>query len=102
MGESEPICLPTSSHLGQSGKEVTGQPMEENHSDCSGGAQHALFLGSSGHVQSNPTEPAQPGQLAHTTTQSDSTQESVKPESTCVARRASAIKKQGFSEAVTA
>ena len=28
-------------------------------SDCSGVAQHALVLGSSGHVQPNPTEPAQ-------------------------------------------
>ena len=56
--------------------------MHENHSDCSGVAQHALVLGSIGHVQPNPTKPAQP---AHTTIQSDSTQESVKPKSTCVA-----------------
>ena len=34
--------------------------MQENHSDCSRVAQHALVLGSSGHVQPNPTEPAQP------------------------------------------
>ena len=32
---------------------------KENHSDCSGVAQHALVLGSSGYVQPNPTEPAQ-------------------------------------------
>ena len=73
--------------------------MQENHSDCSGVAQHALVLGSSEHVQPNPTESAQP---AHTTIQSDSTQESVKPTSTCVAPRFSAIKEQGFSEAVAA
>ena len=36
MGGSEPIYLPTSSHLGQSGGEVAGLPMQENHSDCSG------------------------------------------------------------------
>ena len=36
--------------------------MQENHSDCSGVAQHALPLGSSGHVQPNPTEPAQSAQ----------------------------------------
>ena len=36
--------------------------MQENHSDCSGVAQHALVLGSSGHVQPNPTEPAQSAQ----------------------------------------
>ena len=54
---------PIQCHLGQSGGEVAGLSMQENHSDCSGVAQHALVLGSSGHVQPNPTEPAQ---LAHT------------------------------------
>ena len=81
----------------QSGVEVAGLPMQENHSDCFGVVQHALVLGSSGHVQQNPTEPAQP---AHTTIQSDSSQESVKPKSACVAPRASAIKEQGISKAV--
>ena len=33
---SRPLCLPTSSHIGQSGGEVAGLPMQENHSDCSG------------------------------------------------------------------
>ena len=51
MGGSGCICLPTSSHLGQSGGEVAGLPMP-------GVAQHALILGSSDHVQSDPTEPA--------------------------------------------
>ena len=60
MGGSGRLCLPTSSHLGQSGGEVTGLPLQENHSDCTGVAQHALVLGSSDHVQSDPTEPAQP------------------------------------------
>ena len=45
MGGSGRICLPTSIHLGQSGGEVAGLPMQENHSDCSGVAQHALVLG---------------------------------------------------------
>ena len=62
--------------------------MQENHSDCSGVALYALVLGSIGHVQPNPTKPA------HTTIQSDSTQESVKPKSTCVAPRTSAIKER--------
>ena len=44
MGESGRIRLPTSSHLGQSGGEVTGLSLQENHSDCSGVAQHALVL----------------------------------------------------------
>ena len=58
MVGSESIHLPTISHIGQSG-EVARLPMQENHSDCSGVAQHALVLGSSGHIQPNPTEPAQ-------------------------------------------
>ena len=73
--------------------------MQENHSDYPGVAQHALVLGSSGHVQPNPTEPPQ---HVHTTMQSDSKQKSVKPKSACVAPRASAIKEHGFSEAVAA
>ena len=40
--------------------------------------------------------------FADSTLQSDSTQESIKPKSSCLARRASAIKEQGFSEAVAA
>ena len=58
MVGSESIHLPTISHIGQSGREVARLPMQENHSNCSGVAQHALVLGSSGHVQPNPTEPA--------------------------------------------
>ena len=33
MGGSRRICLPTNSHLGQSGGKVTGHPMQENQSD---------------------------------------------------------------------
>ena len=64
MGESGPICLPTSSHLGQSDGELAGLPMQENHSDCFRVAQHALVLGSSDHVQPNSTEPAKPAHRA--------------------------------------
>ena len=35
LGGSGPICLHTSSHLGQGGGEVVGLPMQKNHSDCS-------------------------------------------------------------------
>ena len=99
MGGSGRLCLPTSSHLGQSGGEVTGLPLQENHSDCSGVAQYALVLGSSDHVQSDPTEPAQPVDTAF---QSDHSQKSDKSKSPCMAPRATAIKEQGFSEAVAA
>ena len=102
MGGSGRVRLPTSSHLGQSGGEIAGHPMQENHSDCSGVAQHALVLGSSGHVQSNPTEPTPSAKPFDTALQSDPSQKSDKPKSPCMAPRASAIKEQGFSEAVTA
>ena len=60
LAGSGPICLPTSSHLRQSSGEVAGLPMQQNHTDCTGVAQHALVLGSSGNVQSDPTVSAQP------------------------------------------
>ena len=100
MGESGRIRLSTSGHLGQSGGEVAGLPLQENHSDCSGVAQHALVLGSSDHVQSDPTEPAQSAKPVDTAFQSDPSQKSDKPKSPCMAPRATAIKEQGFSEAV--
>ena len=45
MGGSGCICLPTSSHLGQSGGEVAGLPMQNNHSDCSGETPTCLGVG---------------------------------------------------------
>ena len=62
MVGSESIHLPTISHIGQSGGKVARLPMQENYSDCSGVAQHALVWGFSGHVQPNPTKPAQSAQ----------------------------------------
>ena len=99
LGRSGPTSLPTSSHLGQSGGEVAGLPVQQDHTDCTLVAQHALVLGPSGHVQSDSTVPAQSGD---STIQPDPAQESVKPEPTCLAPRATAIKEQSFSEAVAA
>ena len=72
------IHLPTISHIGHSGGKVAGLTMQENHSDCSGVAQHALVLGSSDHVQPNPTEPTQSAQPVDTAIQSDPSQKSDK------------------------
>ena len=102
MGGSGRIRLPTSSHLGKSGGEIAGHPMQENHPDRPGVAQHALVLGSSGHVHQNSLKPAQSAQLVNTALQSDPSQKSDKLKSPCMAPRASAIKEQGFSEAVAA
>ena len=73
--------------------------MQQDHTDCAGVTQHAFVLGLGDHVQSDPTVPAQ---SVDSTVQPDPTQESVKPEPTCLAPRATAIKEQGFSEAVAA
>ena len=106
LGRSGPICLPTSSHLGQSGGEVAGLPMQQNHTDCTGVVQHArttaLVLGSNGHVQSDPAVPAQSALSGDSAIQPDPAQEPVKPEPTCLAPRATAIKEQGFSKTVAA
>ena len=102
MGKSGSICLPTSSHLGQSSGEAAGLPMQQDHSDCPRVAQHVLVLGSSGNVQSDPSVSSQPAQSGISTIQPDLAQELVKPEPTCLAPRATEIKEQGFSEAVAA
>ena len=65
-------------------------------------AQHALLLGSGGNVQSDPSVSAQPAQSGISTVQPDPAQEPLKPEPACLAPRATAIKEQGFSEAVAA
>ena len=100
MGGPGCIRLPTDRHIGQSGGEASGLPVQETRSDCPGVAQHALVLGE--HVQPGPSQPAQPAQSANTTIQSDPSQKSDQPKSPCLAPRATKIKEQGFSEAVAA
>ena len=100
LGRSGCICLPTDRHIGQSGGEIAGFPMHETHSDCTRVAQHALVLGFGDHVKSSPSQPAQHGQSVDTALQSDPSQKSDKSKSPCLAPRATAIKEQGFSEAV--
>ena len=92
MGGSGRVYLSTSSHLGQSSGEVAGHPMQENHCDCPGVAQHASVLGSGSHVQSNPTKPARCAQPIDTALQSDPSQKSDKFKSPCTAPKASAVK----------
>ena len=65
-------------------------------------AKHALVLGSGSHVQSDPPVPAQPAQSGNSTIQPDPIQKSVKSQPPCLAPRATAIKEDGFSEAVAA
>ena len=102
MGRAGCVCLSTDHHLGQSGGKVIGLPVPETNSDCPGVAQHALVLGLSGHVQSNSSQSANSAQFVDTALQSDPSQKSDKSKSPCTAPRATAIKEQGFSEAVAA
>ena len=75
LRKSGPICLSTSSHLGLSGGEVTGLLLQQDHTDCTGMAQHALVLRFSGNVQSDPPLSAQPAQSGISTIQPDPAQE---------------------------
>ena len=93
-------AFPPTAILGKVVEKLYDSPMQEHHSDCSGVAQHALVLALSGHVQPNPTEPAQSAQSSYTALQSDFSQKSDKSKSPCMAPRASGIKEQSFSEAV--
>ena len=90
MLQGPPLHPLSNAWQGQGGGEVAGLPctMQENQSDCSKVAQHALALGSSGHVEPDPIVPAQPAQSVNSAIQSDPSQESVKPESSCQAPRA--------------
>ena len=102
LGVPGPIRLPTGSHLGQSGGEAPGLPLQQNNSDCSRVAQHALVLGPGSNVKPDPTVSAQHTQPSVSAIQPGPSQEPVESEPTCLAPRASAIKEQGFSEAVAA
>ena len=102
LGGPGPIRLPTGSHLGQSGGEAPGLPLQQDNPDCTRVAQHALVLGPGSNVKPDPTVSAQHTQPSVSTIQPGPSQEPVESEPTCLAPRASAIKEQGFSEAVAA
>ena len=102
MGRPGCLCLPTNRHIGQSSGEASTLPVQETHSDCPGMAQHDLVLGLGEHVQPSSPQFTQPAKPINSTLQSDPSQKSDKPESACMAPRATAIKQQGFSEAVAA
>ena len=100
MGGSGRIRLPTDSHIGQNGGEVAGLSIPEADYYCPGVAQHDMVLGPSGNVQPDPITVASITKPSDPTLQSDPSQESDKSKSPCMAPRATAIKEQGFSEAV--
>ena len=85
-----------------SGGEAPGLPLQQNNPDCPRVAQHALVLGPGSNVKPDPTLSAQHTQPCVSAIQPGPSQEPVESEPTCLAPRASAIKEQGFSEAVAA
>ena len=82
--------------------EAPGLPLQQNNSDCTRVAQHALVLGPGSNIKPDPTVSAQHTQPSVSAIQPGPSQEPVESEPTCLAPRASAIKEQGFSEAVAA
>ena len=94
----DPYAFPPAAILSK----VVKLPLQQDHSDRPRVAQHALVLRSSGNVQSDPSVSTQPAQSGISTIQPDPAQEPVKPEPSCLAPTATAIKEQGFSEAVAA
>ena len=65
-------------------------------------AKHDLVLGPGGDVQPDSPTIASNARPSNSALQSDHSQKSVKPESPCMAPRATLIRKQGFSQAVAA
>ena len=77
LGGPGPIRLPTGSHLGQSGGKAPGLPLQQNNSDCSRVAQHALVLGPGSNVKPDPTVSAQHTQPSVSAIQPGPSQEPV-------------------------
>ena len=98
MGGSGPICLPASSHSEHSVvvEKLQDYPCRRIILIAPGWSNIPLFWDLM--IMSSQI----PLSLPNLLTQSDSTHESVKPKSTCVAPRGSAIKEQRFSEAEAA
>ena len=86
----------------QSDGEATGQPVQQDDSECHRLAQHAMVLGSGDNVQPDTSLPTQPTKSPGQFVQSGSTQEPDQPEPTGLALRASVTTEHGFSEALAA
>ena len=97
----DPYAFPPAAILGKVVEKLQDYPCKD-HSDRPRVAQHALVLESSGNVPSDSPVSAQPAQSGDSVIQPDPAQELVKPEATSLAPLATAIKEQGFSEAVAA
>ena len=100
LGEPGHVCVSPSIITRQSGQQAIGPSLQESDSHSSGLAQHAMVLGPSGTVVSDPSLPAQSSRPSDTTFQQGTSQESNQSKPTRLAPRAEAIKEQGFSSPV--
>ena len=102
MGESRCLCLSSSLPAHQSDLQSDGLGLSHNDSNCSRVAQHALVLGPRQSIGSDSLQASTSWEFGDTALQRAPSQESQQSESSCLAPRASAIQKQGFSDEVAA
>ena len=69
LGGPRSICIPPSGNLGQSDGETQNSALQVNHCDHPRVAQHALVLGSGGHVSPNTSVPTTKSGAVDTTIQ---------------------------------
>ena len=97
LGGPGHVCLSPSVITGQSGQQTVRSSIQEGDSDSPGLAQHAVVLGSSRSViPATPLSP-QSSRSGDSTFQQGMSQGSDQSQSSHLAPRAEAIKKQGFS-----
>ena len=81
---------------------VEGSGLSQDDPHCPRMAKHALVLGPSESVSSDPLQASLGTGSGDSTLQRDGTQESHQPQSSCLAPRSLAIQERGFSDEVTA
>ena len=100
LGKPGHVCVSPSIIARQGGQQAIGPSLQESDSHSSGLAQHAMVLGPSGTVVSDPSLPTQSSRPSDTTIQQGTSQESNQSKPTRLAPIAEAIKEQGFSSPV--
>ena len=102
LGEPGSVCLSTNSPLGQCGEQDLVPRLLTDNTHCPGLAEHALVLGSSGAVSSDPSLSTSATRSSFSTIQREPTQGSGRFEPPYLAPRVEAIKQQGLSDQVAA
>ena len=100
MGESRRVCLSSGISSQPSGFQDGGSGLSQNDPRCSGVAQHALVVGPGKSLSSGSLSTSTSKGPSDSTFQRCSSPEPQQFEPACLAPRACAIKKQGFTEEV--